>query len=154
MRLFCWGGLHSSIRFVFKLKDRNSAIKHQIVAILILARRSQRGCISHAMEQYDGYKVYRPPFSVRIGNISKDMAFLYTWEFRDAMVSGCKQFLEGQVPDHPPDGYTMIHEGFAYSFVWPAVNATDGLERVSWVVVRGGKMLLNMNGIQERPFNH
>ena len=30
--------------------DRNSAIKHQIVAILILARRSQRGCISQAMD--------------------------------------------------------------------------------------------------------
>ena len=35
---------------MFKLKDRNSAIKHQIVAILILARRSQRGCISQAMD--------------------------------------------------------------------------------------------------------
>ena len=35
---------------MFKLKDRNSAINHQIVAILILARRSQRGCISQAMD--------------------------------------------------------------------------------------------------------
>ena len=50
MRLFCWGGFHSSIRFVFKLKDRSSAIKHQIVAVLILVRRSQRGCISQAMD--------------------------------------------------------------------------------------------------------
>ena len=108
---------------------------------------------SGSVEQYDGYKVYRPPFAERIDNIFKEMTVLYTLQFRHAMTSGCKQYLEGQVPDPPPDSFSMISEGFSYNFVWPAVNATDGLERVSWVLVRGGKMLLNMNGIQDRPFN-
>ena len=86
---------------------------------------------SGSVEQYDGYKVYRPPFPERIDNIFKEMAMMYTMQFRHAMTSGCKQYIEGQVPDPPPDGFSIISEGFSYNFVWPAVNATE-LAELGW----------------------